>query len=46
MAGQELPQLVAEGCLLLQLPAVLGLGLGLVQLCKVKEKARELSPSA
>lgn len=45
MAGQELPQLVAEGCLFLQLPAVLGLGLGLVQLCREKEKARKLSPS-
>lgn len=46
MAGQELPQLVAEGGLVPQLPAPLGLGLGLAQLCRETERdeARELSP--
>lgn len=37
MAGQELPQLVAEGGLVPQLPVPLGLGLGLAQLCRERE---------
>lgn len=45
MAGQELPELVAGGGLLPQVPAPLGLGLSLGQLCR-EGWGREAEPSA
>lgn len=44
MAGQELPELVAGGGLLPQVPAPLGLGLSLGQLCRERDGAGKLSP--